>query len=373
MWMLARKILLHDPFKFAVAAAGVSVSVVLVLIQIGLYLGFMQNASNVIDNSTADLWIAGEGNENFDFPGSLDERTVYRVASTPGVERAERLLLEWTQFKLSTGGVQSIELLGIERDAELLRPWHVVSGDVHDYGAIDGIVIDRTELGKVLLKGLGDRAEVGGLRARVVALTDGIRSFSSSPYVFTNVETARAYGRLPVEEVHYVLVRAAPGVDVNELKARLSQIPHVAVYTRAEYSASARHFWATRTGIAAGFFLTAALAVVIGLVIVGQILYNGTLEHIKEYGTLKAMGASNGSITRVIVYQALISAVIGIAVGSLIATLSGIALKGANLIVVLPAGLYLGNGALIFAMCCGAALASISKVFRLDPAAVFKG
>jgi putative ABC transport system permease protein len=371
--MLARKTLLHDPLKFAVAAAGVSVSVVLVLMQIGLYLGFMHNASNVIDNSTADIWIAGEANENFDFPGSLDERTVYRVASTPGVARAERLLLEWTQFKLSTGGVQSIELLGIERDAQLLRPWNVVSGDVDEYGAIDGIVMDQTELGKVLLKGIGDRAEVGGLRARVVALTDGIRSFSSSPYVFTNIETARAYGRLPAEEVHYVLVRAAPGTSITDLKARLSTIPHVAVYTRAEYSASAQHFWATRTGIATGFFLTAALAVVIGLVIVGQILYNGTLEHIKEYGTLKAMGASNGAITKVIVYQALVSAVIGIGVGSVIATLVGVALKGANLIIVIPPGLYIGNGVLTLAMCCAAAIASIAKVFTLDPAAVFKG
>jgi putative ABC transport system permease protein len=371
--MLARKTLLHDPIKFGVAAAGVSVSVVLVLMQIGLYLGFMRNASNVIDNSSADLWIAGEANENFDFPGALDERTVYRVASTPGVERAERLLLQWTQFKLSSGGVQSIELLGIERDAQLLRPWNVVSGDVDAYGTIDGIVMDRGELNKVLLTGLGDKAEVGGLRARVVALTDGIRSFSSSPYVFTNLETARAYGRLPSEEVHYVLVRAAPGTSTVELKSRLARIPHVAVYTKAEYSASAQHFWATRTGIAAGFFLTAALAVVIGLVIVGQILYNGTLEHIKEYGTLKAMGASNGAIVRVILYQALLSAVVGIAIGSAIATASGAALKSANLLLVLPPALYIGNGMVTLAMCCAAALASIAKVFRLDPAAVFKG
>jgi putative ABC transport system permease protein len=373
MWMLARKTLLHDPLKFAAAAAGVSVSVVLVLMQIGLYLGFMQNASNVIDNSGADIWITGDANDNFDFPGSLDERTVYRVASTPGVGRAERLLLEWCQFKLSNGGVQSIELLGIERDAQLLRPWNVVAGDVDDYGAIDGIVMDRGELGKLRLSGLGDKSEVGGLRARVVALTDGIRSFTSSPYVFTNVETARAYGRLPSEEVHYVLVRAAPGTDVGDLKARLSQIPHVAAYTKAEYAASAQHFWATRTGIATGFFLTAALAVVIGVVVVGQILYSGTLEHIKEYGTLKAMGASNGAIVRVIVYQALASAVVGIGVGSIVATAMGVAIKGANLIIVIPPALYVGNAVLTLSMCCGAALASITKVFHLDPAAVFKG
>src|SRR5690242_18801295 len=97
VWTLARKILLHDRVKFAVAAAGVSISVMLVLVQIGLYLGFMQNASNLIDHSTADVWVMGEGSENFDFSAPIDERAFYRVASTPGVAHAERMLLGFGQ------------------------------------------------------------------------------------------------------------------------------------------------------------------------------------------------------------------------------------------------------------------------------------
>src|SRR6266581_9378451 len=104
MWNLARKILLHDRVKFAVASAGVSISVLLVLVQIGLYFGFMQNASNLIDHSSADLWVTGQANENFDFAAPIDERVYYRVAETPGVERAEKMILAFGQFKISSGG-----------------------------------------------------------------------------------------------------------------------------------------------------------------------------------------------------------------------------------------------------------------------------
>ena len=92
MWTLARKILLHDRVKFAVASAGVSISVMMVLVQIGLYGGFMDTASTVIDHSSADIWVASKGSESFDFPARIDDRTYYRVASTPGVARAERML-----------------------------------------------------------------------------------------------------------------------------------------------------------------------------------------------------------------------------------------------------------------------------------------
>src|SRR5206468_4300704 len=105
---LARKILLHDRIKFAVAAAGVSVSVWLVLTQVGLYLGFMQNTSSLIDHSTADIWVTGEGNENFDAAAPMDDRTYYRVTGMTGVEHAERMILAFSPFRLSTGGNQAV-------------------------------------------------------------------------------------------------------------------------------------------------------------------------------------------------------------------------------------------------------------------------
>ncbi|HET6283001.1 MAG TPA: FtsX-like permease family protein [Polyangia bacterium] len=373
MWTLARKILLYDRVKFLVAAAGVSVSVFLVLVQIGLYLGFMQNASNIIDHARADLWVASAGTENFDVAAPMDERTYYRVAETPGVERAERMVLAFGQFKMPSGGAQGVEVVGLERGARLFWPWNVVEGDARGVGEVDGIVVDRSEFAKLEMSAIGDRREITGMRSRIVALTQGIRSFTTSPYIFTNIHTARAYTRLTPDQITYVLVSAAPGVNIARLRDRLNRIPYVSAYEARDFSARARSYWSERTGVGVGFFMTAMMGVIVGLVVVGQILYNGTLEHIREYGTMKAMGAENGAIVRVILYQALISAALGLILGGVMAVLARSGLRAANLSVLLTPGLMAATAVLTAVMCSLASLLSIVKVLRLDPASVFKG
>jgi putative ABC transport system permease protein len=373
MWTLARKILLHDRIKFVVAAAGVSVSVLLVLVQVGLYFGFMENASTLIDHARADVWLAGEGNENFDFAGAIDEQAIYRVAGTPGVARVEPMLLAFGQFKLPSGGTQAVQVVGLARGGRLAGPWNVVAGDAERTAEADGMVVDRTEFAKLQIHEVGARTEVSGVRARVVALTSGIRSFTTSPFVFTNLDTARAFTRLGDRQITHILVQAAPGTDLVALRARLAALPHLEAFTAPEMSARARTYWSSRTGVGAGFFTTAAMGVIVGLVIVGQILYNGTLEHLREYGTLKAMGVRNGAVVGVILWQAFLSALVGIAAGSALAFGARAAMRSANLIVALPPGLLATTGLLTVAMCSLASLLSIHKVLRLDPATVFKG
>src|SRR2546427_10658774 len=114
MWTLARKLLLHDRLRFAVAIAGVSVSVMLVLVQVGLYFGFMDAASSIIDASTADLWVGKAGSESFEFAAPFDERAYYKVVSVPGVERADRVLINFAQFKVADGGDLGVQIVGVE-------------------------------------------------------------------------------------------------------------------------------------------------------------------------------------------------------------------------------------------------------------------
>lgn len=376
MWTLARKILLHDRVKFAVAGAGVSVSVLLVLLQVGLYFGFMQNASNLIDHSSADLWVTGEGNANFDFAAPIPERSYYRVASVPGVGRAERMVLSFGIWRLATGGSQSVEVVGLERKARLLAPWNVVEGDAGRLRETGGIVVDRSErpkLGMTADLGLGARGEITNVRREVVGMTDGIRSFTTSPFVWTDFKTAHAYTNQAADRLTYVLVEAAPGADLATLRARIEALPHLDAYTTPEFSARTREYWSSRTGVGTGFFMTAMMGVLVGLVVVGQILYTGTLEHLREYGTLKAMGATSGAIVRVILYQALIAAVLGYVVGGALAFVGQAAVRAANLTIVLSPELLAVTAVLTVVMCAVAALLAILKVVRLDPATVFKG
>ena len=372
MWTLARKILLHDRVKFAVASAGVSISVMLVLVQIGLYGGFMDTASTVVDHSTADIWVASKGSESFDFPARIDDRTYYRVASTPGVARAERMLMSFGQLKLDDGGDLGVQVIGVEPDAQLLRPWSVVDGDPGRLSQAGAITVDATEYRKLRIDRVGHRTEIGGARAEVVAMTTGIRSFTTSPLVFAEMDSARTFTGLPSDASAYVLVKATPGQSVMALRDRLAAIPHVDAWTTPQLSARTQDYWSSRTGVGASFYTTAVLGVIVGLVVVGQILYNGTLQHLREYGTLKAMGARNSAVVRVIIYQALISALVGFVIGSALAVGSRAAMAG-TLTVALTPGLFIATAIGTTVMCTLAAMLSVIKVLRLDPASVFKG
>ena len=215
MWNLARKLLLHDRLRFAVAIAGVSVSVMLVLVQVGLYYGFMDTASSIIDASKADLWVGKKGNESFEFATPFDERAYYRVSSVPGVAHTERMLMNFAQFKLADGGDLGVQVVGIETApgyAPLLAPWNVVAGDPRRLAEPGAIALDRTEYAKLRIDRVGHITEISGVRAEVVALTSGIRSFTTSPIIFTDLRTARSYlPQLGEEPVTYVLVKVAPG------------------------------------------------------------------------------------------------------------------------------------------------------------------
>jgi putative ABC transport system permease protein len=376
MWNLARKLLLHDRLRFVVAIAGVSVSVMLVLVQVGLYYGFMETASSLIDNSDADIWVGKKGNDSFEFATPFDERAYYKVASVPGVERAERVVLNFAQFKLPDGGDLGVQVVGVDNPRgtrPMLGPWNVIAGDPTRLPEAGAIVIDKSEYPKLHIDRIGHVTEVSGVRAEVVAMTSGIRSFTTSPIVFTDVRTARSYlPQLGRDSVTYVLVRCAKGEDVATVQARINALPHLAAYTRSEMSARTRTYWSSRTGVGAGFFTTAVLGIIVGFVVVGQILYSGTLQYIREYGTLKAMGARNSAVVTLILWQAMISAALGFVVGGVMAVGMKSAMAGANLTVALSPELYGATAVITAVMCSFAALLSIVKVLRLDPASVFK-
>jgi putative ABC transport system permease protein len=343
---------------------------------VGLYFGFMDTASSIIDASKADIWVGKRSNESFEFATPFDERAFYKVRSVPGVAHAERVLMSFAQFKLADGGDLGVQVVGIETSPNrrpLMAPWNVVAGDPRRLSEPGAIALDRSEYPKLKIDRIGHGTEISGVRAEVVAMTEGIRSFTTSPIVFTDLRTARSF--LPAlggEPVTYVLVNVEEGVAIADVQARINALPHLAAYTRAEMSARTRSYWSERTGVGAGFFTTAVLGIIVGFVVVGQILYSGTLQYIREYGTLKAMGARNGAVVRVILSQAMISAALGFAVGAPLAMGMRAAMKGANLSVALTPELYAATAAITIAMCSFAALLSIVKVLRLDPASVFK-
>jgi len=371
---LARRNLTHDRVRLAVTLTGIVFAVVLIVVELGLFVGFTVTTSNLIDNSSADLWVTSKHVPYIELGVPFSERKLYQVRAVPGVADAEKFILRWTQWKRHDGRQESVQIVGINPDQPLVGPWNLIEGSVADLKKPDAIIIDETYKDKLGVTRAGEVFELNGRRARIVGFTRGIRAFTTSPHVFTAFKNAQDYTRLPEDQTVFLLVKLAPGADLNQVRGDIvAHVKDVDVITRAEFSRMTRSYWMFTTGAGIAVLLAAFLGLVVGFVVVAQTIYATTVDHLREYGTLKAIGASNRYIYKVILEQASISAVIGYALGMMVSLLVVRASQHGGAAILVPWPMAVGMFFVTLFMCAGAAVVSIRKVTRLDPAMVFKG
>lgn len=374
MASLARKNLFHDRVRFAVTLTGIVFSVVLATVQLGLFLGFTTATADVIDHSGADLWIVSTGATHLEGVTPFGEQQAFRALATPGVARVEKRVVQFGQWKRPDGAQEGVLLVGFEPAGVLGRPWNVVAGDVGALEQADTVFVDELYADKLGVTHLGQTAEIGGYRARVVGFTRGIRTFTTAPPVFTSFKNAQNYFGLREDQVLALLVAVTPGADVAAVRRALAaDLRDVDVHTTAEWSRRQQSYWMFGTGAGITVLIAAALGIIVGVVVVAQTIYAATVDHIREFGTLKAMGATNGFIYGVILQQALTSGALGYAAGMAIALAVATASQQGTTAILVPPWLALALFALTLGMCALASIVSINKVTRLDPAMVFKG
>lgn len=371
---LAQRNLFHDKVRLTVTLTGIVFAVVLIVVELGLFVGFTTTTSNVIDNSGADLWVASKNVPYIEQGVPFSERKLYQVRAVPGVADAQKLITRWTQWKQPNGHQESVQIVGFNPDSGLGRPWNLVAGRVEDLKAPDAIIVDELYKPKLGVTHPGEVFEINGHRARVVGFTRGIRAFTTSPYVFTTFKRAQDYTGLGEDQTIYILVKAAPGADLAQVRREiLSGVRDVEVFTNSQFSRMTQIYWMFTTGAGVAVLLAAVLGLVVGFVVVAQTIYATTMDHIREFGTLKAMGAPNSYVYKVIIKQAAISAVIGYVFGMIISAFVVRASQHGGAAILLPLPMAVGMFFLTLFMCVGAALVSINKVTRIDPAMVFRG
>lgn len=376
MGLLARRNLFHDKVRFAVTLTGIVFALVLIIIQFGLFLGFTATTSNNIDHSNADLWVVFHGVGYFDTGRNFSERKLYQVLSTPGVERAEKYMQSFGRWKRPDGRMENIQVIGFHPGGGLGEPWNIVQGSMANLRQEDAVLVDELYREKLGVHKIGDQIEIGDHRARVVGFTRGIRSFTTSPFVYTRFKNSLDYTNPTSSEdsTGYLLVKAQAGVSPRELQARLqARLRDVDVYTTGEFSRKTQFYWMFTTGAGLAVLTAALMGLVVGVAVVAQTIYAATMDHVREYGTLKAMGATNGYLCRVLIEQAVWSAVLGYALAMIVAhfIVEGSATGGA--VILMPWSMSAGMLVLAVVMSITAALVSIHKLTKIDPAMVFRG
>ena len=383
---LAYRNLFHDRVSLFVTLVGIVFSVVLIAVQCSIYLGSEFRIVAVMDHIQADLWVVPVGTKSFDLPTLLlPGREKYAALSTPGVQTAEDLVVSFVNWRrLSQGtdkpgcageegscGSTSVLVVGSDSGANKSLPWDLIEGSIADLSMPNAVAVDSTYFEELAVERIGDRAEINDTQVTVKAVTRGIRSFTTLPYVFTTLPLARTLVYAAPDQASYTLVRVAPGSNVEEVRKSLqARLPDAQVLSHQVFRNRSLDYWLFETGAGSGLIAGAVLGIVVGIVVVSQTLYASTKEHINEFATLRALGASAGFVRKVILWQAVLSAIMGYILGMVVSQIVIYFLRD-----ILPIGmtfnLVWGLLVLTIGMCVIAAASAIYKVIRIDPAVVF--
>lgn len=384
MNFVAWKMLVGDRAKYIGIIVGLTFASLLITQQAAIFVGLMSRTYGFItDTGLPDIWVMDKKVQFIDDIKPLQDTQLYRVRGVDGVDWAAPLYKGLLKARLDNGNFQTCQVVGLD-DATLIGgPPEMAEGKLEDLRRADSVVVDivgaqdklahqQTPTAKPIPLKIGDVLELNDHRATVVGLCRVGRTFQSQPVVYTTYARATTFAPRERKLLSFVLVKAKKGVDIKELCHRIEKTTGLAAYTQQGFKDLTFWYFFKYTGIPINFGISVMLGFIVGTAIAGQTFYNFTLDNLRHFGALKAMGASNGVLLRMIILQAVIVGGIGYGLGVGFASLFGSLTTNTELSFLLPWQLLLITAAAVTIICVFSSLVSIRTVIKLEPAIVFK-
>ena len=373
MVSLARKNLFHDRLRFAITVSGVAFAVTLVLVQVGLFMGLLGKSTVTIENCNADIWVTSRETPNVDFAHTFPETNVLRVRGVAGVARADNLIVQFMNIQLPTGAEEGSLVYALEDFSAWNLPWRVEGGAIEDLRRGSYIMMDASAERRYGRFDVGEYREMLGRRFKIIGRTRDAVSFTTTPIVFMDFHTAQEQLQTLQGKAQYILVKLEPGADRSAVMAEIRRrLPYNDVHTKDEWARRSRSYWVVSTGLGMNMGITVFLGVLVGIVVVAQTLYTSAVEHVKEFGTVKAIGGSNFDIYRILGEQALVAALVGFVLGAALSFAMRPLMAKLFLTVLITPGFTAAVFVGTVLMCLGAAMLSFRRVAGIDPALVFR-
>jgi putative ABC transport system permease protein len=382
MYGVALKMLLGDRAKYLGLIFGIAFSTQLMSNQVSVFVSLMsRTASQILDAHEADIWVMDPRIQYVDEIEAITDTQLNRVRSVPGVEWAVPFYKGLAVAHTRDGAVQQLIVLGVD-DATLtgVVP-RLMFGSVEDLKKPDAMIMDRAGFqfmwpNEKLSQAIGKVIEINDHRAVIVGICDASAPFATFPVVYTKYSSAMTYIGQTRKQMSFVLVHAREGEELHALSDRISRETGLKALTWRDFAFATIDYYVRRTGIPINFGITAALGFIVGAAVVGQTYYIFVLENLTQFGALKAMGASNGTIVRMVLMQAGIVAANGYGIG--IGITAGFFEFSQNLTInmrgfEMPWEVMVGTAGAILLVIIVASLASVRKVMVVDPAIVFRG
>ena len=377
MWKIAWCNLVRDKLRFTIAVVGLVFSVVLMAVQVAIFLGAIDSSARLVDRCSADLWVVPQNASNADFSTSMPGRRRYQVLGVDGVKATGRMVVGFGNWRFDDGRQETVIVVGVDTE----RDWLPI-----DTGPIRGrtnegygVVMDEREKWRFGVGGnplpIGTRGEIRGYRVHAAGYVSGMNSFAITPYAFCSYESALDLARIGADQTVFIMVDCVDGADLEAVRAGiLSRIDDVEVLTRDEFAGRSWRYWVFGTGMGYSLVLMAVLALIVGMVVIGQTFVTSVLVKMREYGVLKAIGYDNGFVAGVIVGQGLIISLLGYVFGCAVAMIvSEIWGHGGTAVVMhMTPRMLLLLLPMTLVICLTSSLIGAWRVFRLAPAEVFR-
>lgn len=385
MFYIAFRMLVGDRGKYLGIILGLSFASLIMTQQPGIFLGIMTRAySFITDLGLPDIWVMDPTVQYIDDAKPIPETCLFRVASVEGVAWAKPLYKGIIQARLQNGTFQTCNLIGIDNTTLIGAPARMLQGKIEDLRRADGIIVNEEGAldklanpplypggPKIPLK-VGQELELNNHRTVVVGIAETTRAFQSQPVIFTTYSNATLYAPPQINLLSFILVKANSGENLKALCERIKRLTGLTAYTKSEFEELTVRYYLKYTGIPINFGASVLLGFLVGAAVAGQTFFSFTLENLRYFGVLKAMGTSERTLLLMIIFQSVIVSFIGYGIGVGGTALFSLFTQNSMIAFRFPWQLFVFSVVGIFLISSFAALISIRKVIKLEPAIVFK-
>ena len=385
MFYIAFRMLVGDRGKFLGIILGLSFASLIMTQQPGLFVGIMTRAySFITDLGQPDIWVMDPTVQYIDDIKPMPDTYLYRVASVEGVAWAKPLYKGTIQARLHSGTFQTCNLIGLDDTTLIGAPAVMLQGRIGNLRRTDGIIVNQegvedklanpptTPGGPKIPLRMGQELELNNHRAIVVGIAQTTRTFQSQPVIFTTYSNATLFTPPQMNLLSFVLVKAKHGENLQILCDRIKRLTGLIAYTKEQFKDLTVKYYLKYTAIPINFGVSVLLGFLVGAAIAGQTFYNFTLENLRYFGVLKAMGTSDKTLLLMIIFQAVIVSFIGYGIGVGCTGLFALLTRNSMVAFRFPWQLFIFSIVGVFLIASFAALLSIRKVIKLEPAIVFR-
>lgn len=375
MIRIALRMLVGDKGKYVTLVAGLAFAVLLIAQQASIFFGLLTRATGVIQNVTQpDLWVADRSLRWIAEYRPLQDQDLYRVRSVPGVAWAEPFFSSFAVVDLPDGSFKQVYIYGIDRATLVGQPPEMTEGSLDDLRLPDAVLVDESGREKLGNLRLGDTIKLNDRRAVVVGFCRAKLGFESNIILWSTYENAINYAPTFRNKMSFILVKTKPDADLHLVASEIGRLDELKAWTRRDIRWLTFDFVIRETGIGINFGITVLLGFIVGLVVSASIFYQFTIENLRHFAVMRAMGARTSTLAMMVLLQAMSAGLIGYGIGVGLAgafSLTG-RRPGSELAPIFPWQLMVGTFIAVL-LCVGlGSLLSLRRVIMLEPAVVFK-